>query len=255
MLIACSILLPLTNVIQIALGETITTTRILPSTINFTTAIVSVTQQNVTSTQPTSYIVTPYQYDNLSGRFLIWQTEDAAGSGGGDYSCLYFEYFLFNASARQMIHVNYELLMPGRSMYFYILNFDQFRQFSRSPCLYGWDGASELHVYAPSYDLNWLVPKTDEYAFVFFTTVFYGGYIQLTAQSYITTTSNSTVTYTTTTQHALQNSQTETYTSTSITLQPQQESQTNYYVPISIGLITALTISATLMKRKQKSHS
>jgi len=85
---------------------------------------------------------------------MIWQTEDTSGPGDEDISRLYFEYFLFNATGRQEIRGHYELLMQGRSIYFYILTLNQFRRLSRSYCLYGWDGATELHVYAPSYDLD-----------------------------------------------------------------------------------------------------
>ena len=251
-LLACSILIPLTTIAQIVLGQTITTTRVQYSTTNLNTVIVSISQKNVTFTQRISYFVTPYQYDNESGRFVIWQTEDTSGPGGEYISCLYFEYFLFNATARQEIQGQYELLMPGRSIYFYVLNLDQFRRLRQSYCLYGWDGAAELHVYAPSYDLDWLVPQTGEYAFVFLSPIFYGGYIQFKAQSYTTTTWTSTLTYTTTTLNTLQSTQTETYTPAPMVTQTQIETP-NYYFLIFICVIAAATISVALkMKRRRR---
>ncbi len=247
-LLACSILIPFISN-QIVPAQTNTTTSTQSSTTNLTTAMVSISQQNVTLTQPIRYLVTPYQYDYQTGRFVIWQTEDTSGSGGGDYSCLYFEYFLFNATGSQVIRGHYELLMTGRSIYFLILNLDQFRRFSQSYCLYGWDGAAELHVYAPAYDLDWSVPQTGEYAFVFFTTIFYGGYIQFKTQSYTTTFSNSTITYTTTTPYTQQSAKTETYTTTPIATQTQTETP-NYFL-LLIGLIAAATIIVALKIKRR----
>ena len=251
-LLVCSILVPLTTIAQIVLGQTLTTTRVQSSTTNLTTVIVSISQRNIAFTQPIRYIVTPYQYDNQSGRFVIWQTEDTSGPGGEDISCLYFEYFLFNATGRQEIQGHYELLMPGRSIYFYVLNLDQFRRLRQSYCLYGWNGAAELHVYAPSYDLDWLVPQTGEYAFVFLSSIFYGGYIEFKAESYTTTTLNSTITDTMTSLNTLQSTQTETYTPAPITTQTPIETP-NYYFRIFICLIAVATISVAFkMKRRRR---
>jgi hypothetical protein len=179
---------------------------------------------------------------------VIWQTEDTSGAGGEDVTCLYFEYFLFNATTGQEIQGHYELLMPGRSIFFYILNLDQFRQLNRSYCLYGWNGAAELHAYAPSFDIDWRVRETGEYAFVFLTTVYYGGYIQFKAQSITTTTWNTTITYTTTAPYALQITETEAYTWSATSAQTQPETQNNYLLTF-VAIVIVLTIGVTIKKR------
>jgi len=95
------------------------------------------------------------------------------------------------------------------------------------------------------FDIDWRVPETGEYAFVFLTTVYYGGYIQFKAQSITTTTWNTAITYTTTT-YPIQITETEAYAAASAQTQPG--TQNNYLLTI-IAILVALTVGVTIKKR------
>jgi len=211
----------------------------------------STSQLTATISQPVHYSLTPSGYSYQTGSFLIDQTEFTTRASGQDYPCLFFDYFLLNATAGQEIRGNFELNMQDRAVYFFILNQEQLRRFLGFNCAYGWDGSSELQVFASSYDLDWVVPASGVYSLMFLSTTFYGGSIYFTAQAYGTTVQSSTQTYTTTTTYTLASSQIP-----ASTMSPQnvtsQSPSISTLVPFIVIVMIGLVICLAILMRKRK---
>jgi hypothetical protein len=182
---------------------------------------------------------------------LIGQTEFTTRSGG-NYPCLFFDYFLLNATAGQEIEGHFELGMQGRAVYFFILNQGQLRRFLGLNCAFGWDESSELRVFSASYDLDWVVPGSGVYALLFLSTTFYGGPIYFTAQAYSATIQNSTQTYMTTTTYTLESSQIALSTISTQNVTPQSPPSTGSLVPFIVIVMTGLVICLAILIRKRK---
>jgi len=204
----------------------------------------------VTTSQLVRYSLTPFGYSYQTGSFLIDQTEFTTRPEQ-DYPCLFFDYFLLNATLGEEIRAHFELGMQDRAVYFFILNQEQLRRFFRFNCAYGWDGSSELHVFAPSYNLDWVVPASGVYALMFLSTTFYGGPIYFMAQTYSTTIQSSTQTHTTTTTYTLAGIQI-TVSTTSPQNVTSQSSSTGSLVPFIVIVIIGLAICLSLLIRKRK---
>jgi hypothetical protein len=245
------VLIPL-NFPQFALGQTITTENLQYSSAALT--LYSTSQLTATTTQPLRYRLTPPGYSYQTGSFLIGQTEFTTRSGE-DYPCLFFDYFLLNATAGQEIRGHFTLGMQGRAVYFFILNQEQLRRFLGLNCAYGWDGSSELSVFASSYDLDWVVPVSGVYALLFVSTTFYGGPIYFTAQAYSTTIQNSTQTYTTTTTSTLESSQIALSTISTQNVTSQSPPSTGSLVPFIAIVMIGLVICVAILMRKRKKES
>jgi hypothetical protein len=153
------------------------------------------------------YESTPFDYNYQTNSFSLNQMDTKPlpmDFDWGDYPCLYYDYFLFNAAAGHEIRGHFDLTEEGRSIHFFILSSSQLRHFGN--CGYGnwsWD----VHVFASSYDFDWVVPKSGVYVFLFASREFYGGSIYITAQDYSTTLQSSTETFTATTSYTLQSNQ------------------------------------------------
>ena len=250
LLLICSVLIPL-NFPHFALGQTITTGSMQYSWAGLT--LYSTSQLTATTTLPLRYRLTPPGYSYQTGSFLIGQTEFTTRSGE-DYPCLFFDYFLLNATVGQEIRGHFELGMQGRAVYFFILNQEQLRRFLGINCAYGWDESSELSVFASSYNLDWVVPVSGVYALLFLSTTFYGGPIYFTAQAYSTTVQNSTQTYTTTTTYTLESSQVALSTISTQNVTSQSPS-TGSLVPFIVIVVIGLVICLAILMRKRKKES
>ena len=247
-LLVCSILIPL-SFPQLTLGQTVTTENVQYSSTALT--LYSTSQLTATTSQAVRYEVTPYGYNYQTGSFLIDQTEFTTRPLGQDYPCLFFDYFLLNATVGQEFRGHFESSMQGRSVYFFILNQEQLRRFLGLNCASTWDGSSELHVFSGSYDLDWIVPASGVYALLFLSRTFYGGPIYFTAQAYSTTVQSSTHTYTTITTYTLASSQI-----TLPTISPQnvtsQSTSSSYLVPFVLIVMVGLVVCVSLLRRKEK---
>jgi hypothetical protein len=184
---------------------------------------------------------------------LIGQTEFTT-EAGEDYPCLFFDYFLLNATAGQEIRGHFELNMQDRAVYFFILNQDQLRRFLGLNCAYGWNGSSELNVFSASYDLNWVVPVSGVYALLFLSTTFYGGSVYFTAQAYSTTVESSTQTYMTTTVHTLESSQItfSTMSPQNVTTMSSQSPSISNLVPFILIVVIGLVVCLSLLMLQRK---
>jgi hypothetical protein len=192
----------------------------LTSTRNVTSSTVITTYSTIQSTTTTQelihYALWPYDYDNLTDTFSLWQMNTHLVGPYWDVPCLYYDYFVFNATAGQEIKGQFTT-EQGRSVGFYVLDSAQFRRFSYSGCVIG-NWAWDVYVFGPAGDLNWHVPESGRYMFLFLSGSFYGGHIHFTAQAYSTVESTSLSTYMTTSMYTLQSTEilvsTQTATST-----------------------------------------
>jgi hypothetical protein len=215
-------------------------------TSNSVTTVYSTIEAASTITLPMQYELTPFDYSYQTGSFSLNQMDTIPRDFGLiDYPCLYYDYFLFNATAGHEIHVHFELTENGRSIDFFILSSSQLSNLGY--CGYGnwsWD----VHTFASSYDLDWVVPKSDVYAFLFLSRGFYGGSIRITAQDYSITLQSSTETSMTTTTYTLQSSQIA--FSTLPTLSSQPASTEYYYASFILILIVAFTLAFIIFRMK-----
>ena len=146
------------------------------------------------------YDLTPGDFDNRTGSFtLSFTVLDSTNFYGewGDRPCLFYDYFLLNATSDHTIHFHFQLSMEGRAIGFLILTPGQFWEFEHSNC--GWGLTSSiLHVYGSSLNVDWVVPVSGQYVLVFATPVFYGGRVTYFAQESSTVVQNQTSTFTAT---------------------------------------------------------
>jgi hypothetical protein len=200
----------------------------------------------------------PANYNNKTGSFSLSQVEwlSSGGSsrnGGADNGCRYYDYFLINATAGQEIRGHFEVVKSHyeavvRSIDLFILTKDQLQVFEDTRCGNG-NWASLMDVSAPSYDLDWIVPQSGEYALLFFSRDsyfyynFYREYLYFEAKVYSSTVQTSYASYTSTRTYTIQSNQTIVSTQSSV----NPPSSTNYYlivliIMIIIGLVGVVTL-------------
>jgi len=248
LLLVCSVLIPLA-LPQLTSGQTVTETSIQYFTSSSATTVYSTIETTSTSTLPIHYELTPSDYSYQTGTFSLNQMDTTLvriSIGWEDFPCLYYDYFLLNATAGHEIRGHFELTERSRSIHFFILSYSQLQHFGN--CGNGnwnWD----LHTFASSYDLDWVVPKSGVYAFLFLSREFYGGSIQITAQDYSTTLQTSTETLTTTTTYTLQSSQITLSTITSVS--PQPPSTEYYSAALILIVILAFTVAFIILRMKR----
>jgi len=220
-------------------------------TSSLTTTVYSTIDSTSTSTLPMQYQSTPFDYNYQTGYFSLYQIETTPTNNGVvDYPCFYYDYFLINATAGHEIRGHFELTQPWRAIHFFILSYSQFNP----PRNFGWCGYGNwswyLHVFAPSYNFDWVVPESGVYALLFLSNAFYGGSIHLTAQDYSTTVQSSMETSTTTTIYTLQSNQIMLSTLTSMSSQPATP-EYYYLAPIILIVILAITVSFIILRMKR----
>jgi hypothetical protein len=182
-LLACSLLVAI-NVPQVVTQSIVTSYQY--ATTSLTTTMYSTSLMTNETSRQVSYVLTPGDYNSRTDSFTLSFTETTNiryFADLDDYPCLFYDYFLFNATSGHTIRSHFQLSMVGRGIDFLILNSWQFWSFEHSNCGRGL-GSSMLHVFAPSSSVDWLVPETGEYALVFASPVFYGGQIYFSAQDY-----------------------------------------------------------------------
>jgi hypothetical protein len=235
---------------------------------NVTSSLATTTYSTVQMTSMTSQVIqyewTPYGYDDKTGSFVLTQFKMLMAGGGRHGSdpnaCLYYEYFLLNITKGHEIRGHFETgtrppyAGKGGPVNFYILNLDQLRAFKYSDC--GWypRWSWMLNASASSYDLDWVVPQSGEYALLFLYPDYYYGTIYFKAEDYVRTVQSSTVTYTSTSTNILQNTQIMVLTqSTQPNITPPPS--TNYNLLALIALIAiGLIISLITLRKKRKTQ-
>jgi hypothetical protein len=153
-----------------------------------------------------------------------------------DYPCLYYDYFLFNATAGHEIRGHFELSEKDVRIHFFILSQSQIRNFGN--CGNG-NWSWEVHAFASSYNFDWMVPESGVYAFMFFSREFYGGSIHLSVQDYNVVSQSLTESFTTSATYTGQSNQIALSTLTSMNTQP---SIADYYPALTVIIILALVV-------------
>jgi len=227
------------------------------STSSLATTTYSTVQITTTTSQLIHYDSTPYGYNDQGVSFSL-STLYKIQIGGAQLSdpspCLYYDYFLFNATKGHEIRGHFEAYQrPPYAVIkapvnFYILSLYQLQDFKHSYC--GWydHWSWEVYASASSYDLDWIVPQNGEYAFLFLAAPPYYGTITLSAKDYSTTVQSSTVTYTSTGAYTLQSTQLIVSTQPNIT----PPSSTSNYPLALIALIIIIGLLITLITLRKK---
>jgi len=180
---------------EVASSQSITT---LTAVQTFTSTSVTAITSTLTSTalvpQAVRYDLTPSEFNNKTGTFILSYTETAPYYPENPL-CLMYDYFLVNATAAYEFKVHFDT-QQDIPIHFLILNMEQFNRFNHSNCANGFSGW-EQQIVAPVSDLVWVVPQPGEYVFLFFSGQFVGGYIHLSVQGYGPAIQTSTSVYTT----------------------------------------------------------
>ena len=198
------------------------------------------------------YTLWPYDYDNLTDTFSLSQVNTRVvlielGPSGGEWEdvpCLFYDYFVFNATAGQEIKGQFTT-EQARPVGFYVLNSAQFR-FSDSGCAIGSQGW-DVYAFGPTYDFNWTVPESGLYVFLFLSRPFYGGHIHFTTQVYSTVESPSLSTYMITSMYTLQSG--EILVSTQIATSIPTSAPTNDLLPVAILIFAILILVVSFLLR------
>jgi hypothetical protein len=116
-----------------------------------------------TNTVAIHYLTRPYDYNFQTGAFTLGENEAIPVSRSREHVCVYYDYFVFDAAASQVIRAHFDTANP---LNFYVLTLSQYISF-----LGYWCGnnfwKSEAGTFTSSYDLNWSVPQNDVYVFLF----------------------------------------------------------------------------------------
>ncbi len=146
----------------------------------------------VTTGYPTTYSIStntatihyehrPDDYNYQTGSFTLGEYEWISHPRPPPFeyerqhTCLYYDYFVFNAAASQKIHLHFETANPVN---FYVLSLEQLYSFYRYFCgheYWSW----EAKVFASSYDLDWVAPENGVYVFLFTSNSAYGAYANI----------------------------------------------------------------------------
>ena len=260
LLIMCSVLMPLT--VPETHSQTITTvTSTQYATSSYVTTWYSSIQMTVTSAQSVRYEYTPYGYNDQTCSFSLSQFMETIprtyDESDVEVPCVYYDYFLLNATRGHEIRGHFEAFnrppyaVMAAPVYFYILSLDQLRRFKASYC--GSDRSIWPYAYASSYDLDWVVQQSGEYALLFVAPDLpYYGTISFTANDYVRTVQSSSITYTTTSTYTLQSVQIAVSTQSNIT---PQSSTSPYLVPLIVAIVVvAIIIPGLMILRKRMKH-
>jgi hypothetical protein len=245
MLLACSVLIPLAAP-GLVNGQTITETSVETFTSTSAATLYSTIESTTTRIMQVHYMLTPFGYNQQTGSFSLGRTDTIPHYGIADYACLHYDYFLFNATAGHEIRVHLELSQTGRTMQFFVVSPSQLGLFGN--CGSGNWGWEEYALFTSSYDLDWVVPASGVYAFLFLSGPFYGGTIRITADDYSSNILSSTETSTAAATYTLQSSQIA--ISTLTTTSPQPSSTQYYYAAIILIIIVALIVAVLLLRTK-----
>ena len=146
--------------------------------------------------QTVHYDLTPSDFNSQTGTFLLGFTEVGTAPYFPDNSvCLMYDYFLVNATSAYGFKIHFDT-QQDIPIHFLILNMKQLNRFNHTNCTQGFSDW-ELRVVAPAADLEWIVPQPGEYAFLFLSRQFVGGYVHFTAQALSPIIQTTTSTYTT----------------------------------------------------------
>ena len=221
---------------------------------SLTKTIYSTVQTSGEASGQLHYNLTPSDYDSRTGSFTLSFTESTSagflGNDFEDYPCLFYDYFLLNATSGHTIHSHFQLSMVDRAIHFLILNPGQFWRFQHSNCGWGLQ-SSMLHVFAPISDVDWVVPVSGQYALVFATTVFYSGQVYYSAQDYYSVVQSQTSTSTLTSLLEITYNALFTPASTqSVTTSLGSQTRALSWLPVILILGVGLAIVLVLRKRR-----
>jgi len=240
-------------------------TAVTETSTGFATSTVSGLSQVLAATivtLPMNYNRAPPSYNIQSDSFLLDQVKmtihghlekELNGSPLleiDEYPCLYYEYFLFNAVASQQVFVHFE---AARVTSFYIMNPSQLDFIQETETNYGtytcagsWGSwPSPVRTVALSSDLNWTVPHSGQYAFVFAGKDVYP--VSFTAYTLSTSVQSTTQTYATTTTYEVQN------IVTTMLAQTTSSAQFPFEYLVLIGVAIALVLGLVVIRMKRTS--
>lgn len=183
-----------------------------------------------TVTQPLRFVGAPATYNIEANSFLLDQAKvKVALASTIRYTCLYYEYFVYDAVASQQVFLHFD---APKIISFYVMSPRQLDFVNSYACNNG-SWPAPVRTVASSSDFNWTAPKSGQYAFVFAGREVYP--VRFTAYTLNTAIQSTTQTYATTTTFAIQNVET--------TMLAQSSSVSS--APSSEGLI--LTVAAVLI--------
>jgi hypothetical protein len=222
------------------------------SATSLTSTIYSTTLSSSEASEPIHFFLTPGDYDSRVGSFTLGYTEATNIRYFGDledYPCLFYDYFLLNATSGHTIRIHFQLSMVDRRIDLLILNSQQFWSFEHTNC--GWGlRSSMLHVFASSSNVDWSVPESGQYALIFATPVFYGGQVYCSAQEYSTIIQSDTTASTVTSVFEVTYPVLFTPTVTqSIITSPTSANVLLNWLPVILILIVGLGIALLLRSR------
>lgn len=231
-------------------------TAVTETSTGFATSTVSGLSQalvTMTVTLPIHYAYAPPGYNIQSDSFFLNELKMKIHLYNGNpgveidvYPCLYYEYFLFNAVASQQVFVHFE---APKIVSFYIMTPRQLDYVDNYACNNG-SWPSSVRTVALSSDLNWTVPQSGQYAFVFAGRDVYP--IRFTAYTLSTAIESTTQTYATTTTYQVQNIVTTMLAPTMLT-QTANSTQFPFEYLVLIGVAIAFVLSLVVIRMKRTS--
>lgn len=240
---------------QFVPGQTATT----ETSTGFTTSTVTGLSQVVVTaavTQPIHYDAAPPSYNIQSDSFFLDQVKMKIHGHLHNvlkgnprleidvYPCLHYEYFLFSAVASQQVFVHFE---AAKIVSFYIMNPGQLDYIDNYACNNG-SWPSPVRTVALSSDLNWTVPHSGQYAFVFAGRDVYP--VRFTAYTLSTTIQSTTQMYATITTYQVQNIVTTMLAPTMLT-QTANSTQFPFEYLVLIGVAIAIVLSLVVVRMKR----
>ena len=122
------------------------------------------------------FVRTPSNYNPQTGAFTLGET---AYDGLYGKLCLTYDYFVFTASGGQA--VSWNVNSPGQVVYYFIIDANQLPYFNADAqnCYLNIPGP--LHFFNSQTTLTWTPPVSGQYGLIFFTRVFYSGFIYVTS--------------------------------------------------------------------------
>ena len=223
---------------------TSTTVRTFTST--SVTAITSTLTSTAVTPQAVRYDLTPSDFNDVTDTFTLGYSETAPYYPQNPL-CLMYDYFLLNATTAYEFKIHFDT-QQDLPIHFLILTLDQFNRFNHTNCANSFFGR-ELQVVAPASDLVWVVPQRGEYALLFLSKQFIGGYVHLSVQAYGQAIQTSTSAYTTTSLIQILSTQTTLSTLPMTTAPP---TPTNYSTIIVVVIVLAVVIVAGVMLKMKK---
>jgi len=169
------------------------------------------------------------------------------GDGDNTYACLYYDYFLLTAVKGSEVKGHLETA-KGLPIRFYILNQAQLYGFKHAACYnsdsWGW----QVSTYSDSYDIDFVVPQSGQYALLFACPRWYCYEpVSISANVYTSNVQTLPVMYTSSGIYTSQNVQTVLITQP----MPDQSNPNNNYTVVA-AIIGGITLIAGLMIYKVK---